>query len=123
MRPEPWVRTRARFAVPETRVVWWVARRSRVSLSGRQNPSQPCGFGFGDLGFVWDLECGHPIYRLETFVEQARFTGTCDRAAGWVQVGLTTGRTHNDDGCQPRAARKAIFLKALRADARRRLAV
>lgn len=74
------------------------------------------------LSADWKQKYGHPIYLLETFVEQPRFMGTCYRAAGWVQVGLTTGRTRNDDGRQPRAARKAIFLKALRADARQRLA-
>ena len=74
------------------------------------------------LSADWQQKYGHPIYLLESFVEQPRFAGTCYRAAGWVQVGLTTGRTRNDDGRKPRVARKALYLKALRADARRRLA-
>jgi hypothetical protein len=64
---------------------------------------------------------GHPIYLLETFVEAARFAGTCYHAAGWVRAGLTTGRTRNDDGRKPRTVPKAIYLKPLRADARQRL--
>jgi len=74
------------------------------------------------LSADWQQKYGHPVYLLESFVEPPRFAGTCYRAAGWVQVGLTTGRTRNDDGRKPRAAPKALYLKALRADARRRLA-
>lgn len=74
------------------------------------------------LSADWQHKYGHPIYLLESFVEPSRFTGACYRAAGWVPVGLTTGRTRNDDGRKPRVAGKALYLKPLRADARRRLA-
>jgi len=74
------------------------------------------------LSADWQQKYGHPIYLVESFVQAPRFAGTCYRAAGWVPVGLTTGRTRNDDGRQPRAARKTLYLKPLRADARRRLA-
>jgi hypothetical protein len=74
------------------------------------------------LSADWQHKYGHPIYLLESFVEQPRFGGACYRAAGWVQVGRTTGRTRNDDGRKPRVARKALYLKPLRADAQRRLA-
>jgi len=73
------------------------------------------------LSADWQQKYGHPLYLLETFVEAPRFAGTCYRAAGWVPVGLTTGRTRNDDGRKPRTAPKAIYLKALRSDARQRL--
>jgi hypothetical protein len=74
------------------------------------------------LSADWQQKYGHPIYLVESFVEQPRFAGTCYRAAGWVPVGLTTGRTRNDDGLKPRTASKAIYLKVLRTDALRRLA-
>jgi hypothetical protein len=73
------------------------------------------------LSADWQQKYGHPIYLVETFVEQPRFAGTCYRAAGWLPVGLTTGRTRNDDGLKPRTPRKAIFLKVLPAEALRRL--
>ena len=38
----------------------------------------------------------HPVYYLETFVDPARFSGACYRAANWRVLGLTTGRGHND---------------------------
>ena len=74
------------------------------------------------LSADWQHKYGHPIYLVESFVQQPRFAGACYRAAGWVPVGLTTGRTRNDDGRKPRVARKALYLKPLQADARRRLA-
>lgn len=70
----------------------------------------------------WQQKYGHPIYLVESFVEQPRFAGTCYRAAGWLSVGLTTGRTRNDDGRKPRTARKAIYLKVLWPDVPGRLA-
>ena len=33
----------------------------------------------------------HPLFLLETFVEQDRFKGTCYKAANWVKVGQTKG--------------------------------
>jgi hypothetical protein len=69
----------------------------------------------------WQQKYGHSIYLLETFVEAPRFAGTCYRAAGWLRVGQTTGRSRNDDGRKPRVVPKAIYLKALSPDARQRL--
>jgi len=43
----------------------------------------------------WQRIYGHPVYYLETFVDPARFRGTCYRAANWVALGPTTGRGHN----------------------------
>lgn len=73
------------------------------------------------LSADWQQKYGHPIYLVESFVQQPRFAGLCYRAAGWMQVGLTTGRTRNDDGLKPRTAPKALYLKVLRADAQGRL--
>jgi len=73
------------------------------------------------LSADWQQKYGHPIYLVESFVQEPRFAGLCYRAAGWLRVGLTTGRTRNDDGLKPGVAPKALYLKALRADAQRRL--
>jgi len=43
----------------------------------------------------WERLYGHPIYYLETFVDPARFRGTCYLAANWIALGQTTGRGHN----------------------------
>jgi hypothetical protein len=43
----------------------------------------------------WQQMYAHPVYWLETFVDPARFKGTCYRAANWQHLGSTTGRGHN----------------------------
>jgi hypothetical protein len=63
----------------------------------------------------WQRKYGHPIYLLETFVERARFAGTCYQAANWVRVGQTKGRTRQDgaDGRHQRVAIKEVYLYPL----------
>jgi hypothetical protein len=48
------------------------------------------------LPLDWEELYRHPLYYLETFVDQERFHGTCYRAANWIHVGQTTGRGKND---------------------------
>jgi hypothetical protein len=43
----------------------------------------------------WRQVYAHPMYWLETFIDTARFKGTCYRAANWQYLGATTGRGHN----------------------------
>lgn len=43
----------------------------------------------------WQRLYAHPVYWLETFIDPARFKGTCYRAANWLHLGSTTGRGHN----------------------------
>ncbi len=43
----------------------------------------------------WQRMYAHPVYWLETFIDPARFKGTCYRAANWQHLGSTTGRGHN----------------------------
>jgi hypothetical protein len=44
----------------------------------------------------WQGKYSHRLYLLETFVEKERFKGTCYKAANWIQVGETAGRSRND---------------------------
>jgi len=44
----------------------------------------------------WQVRYGFRPLCLETFVDQARFKGTCYRAANWIHVGETTGRGRYD---------------------------
>lgn len=69
----------------------------------------------------WRAKYGHGIELLETFVERERFRGTCYRAAGWVQVGATTGRSRNDRAQTLTVPVKDIYLRPLHEAFRRRL--
>jgi hypothetical protein len=48
------------------------------------------------LSADWQSKYGHPIHLVETFVDRARFKGTCYRAANWTCVGQTQGRSRQD---------------------------
>jgi hypothetical protein len=71
----------------------------------------------------WRVKYGHPIYLLESFVERDRFSGACYRAANWVRVGQTKGRTRQDrpDGTWHRVPVKDVYLYPLHRRFRQRL--
>jgi hypothetical protein len=69
----------------------------------------------------WQALYHHPVYLLETFIDPARFAGTCYQAANWIRLGLTTGRGHNAPSGRCDQPRKELWVYPLRADFRRRL--
>ena len=71
----------------------------------------------------WERLYGHPVHYLETFVDPARFAGTCYRAANWQVLGLTTGRGKNDLTHRPNRSCKLVLGRPLHPDFRRRLGV
>lgn len=73
------------------------------------------------LNADWTAKYGNGVELLETFVERERFRGTCYRAAGWVHVGATTGRSRNDVQQTLQVPVKDIYLRPLSSDWRRRL--
>jgi len=77
------------------------------------------------LSADWQAKYGHPVYLLETFVQADRFKGTAYRAANWVRVGQTKGRTRQDraDGTWHQAAIKDVYLYPLHQRFRQHLQV
>lgn len=69
----------------------------------------------------WEQIYGHPIYWLETFIDPARFHGTCYRAANWITLGRTTGRGHRAPTKQPTRPIKEVLGYPLTPDFRARL--
>lgn len=70
----------------------------------------------------WQARYGVEPVLLETLVDAQRFSGTCYRAANWIEVGVTTGRgrmdrAHRRHGALP----KKVLLYPLCHDAARRL--
>jgi hypothetical protein len=65
------------------------------------------------LSALWQQAYGHPIYFVETFVDPARFRGTCYRAAGWTVLGTTTGRGKDAPTRRPTRPPKAVLGLAL----------
>jgi len=73
------------------------------------------------LSADWEQVYHHPIYWLETFIDPARFRGTCYRAANWIVLGRTTGRGHRAPTKQPTRPVKEVLGYPLVPDFRTRL--
>lgn len=69
----------------------------------------------------WRAQTGRPLWLVETFVERERFAGTCYRAANWLAVGQTQGRTRNDRQHRLQAPIKELYLLPVVPDWRARL--
>ena len=57
----------------------------------------------------WEGLYGHPVHYLESFVDPARFRGTCYRAANWHFLGKTTGRGKADQTMKPNRPLKEVL--------------
>lgn len=72
----------------------------------------------------WETQYGVRPVLLETLVDGARFSGTCYRAANWIEVGATSGRGRMDRAnVRSGDAPKRVFLMPLAKDFRQRLGV
>ncbi len=69
----------------------------------------------------WQTKYRRPLYLLETFVEQDRFKGACYKAANWIRVGQTQGRSRQDRYSALQVPVKDIYLYPLIPHAARRL--
>jgi hypothetical protein len=69
----------------------------------------------------WEFYHGHPILLAETFVDGARFRGTCYRAAGWQLLGQTRGFAKRNRHYWHHGQPKLVFVRPLAADAVARL--
>jgi hypothetical protein len=73
------------------------------------------------LSADWQARYGHPVWLVETFVEQDRFAGTAYQAAGWLHLGPTTGRTRQDRQHTLQSPRKSVWVRPLHPTFRQRL--
>jgi hypothetical protein len=69
----------------------------------------------------WQDKYARPLSLVETFVDTSRFTGACYRAANWIYLGQTTGRTRQDRSHRISAPAKAVFVYPLTPDFARQL--
>lgn len=65
------------------------------------------------LSADWQRRYGHPVWLVETFVEEDRFAATSYKAAGWIRVGATTGRTRQDRHRTFQTPAKGVWVKPL----------
>lgn len=61
----------------------------------------------------WETVYGHPVVLAETFVDPARFRGTCYRAAGWIPLGETSGYGKKKNAYVYHGQKKTILVKPI----------
>lgn len=69
----------------------------------------------------WRRRWGYEPLLMETFVDPAEYSGTCYRAAGWIELGRTSGQGLRRQGCAYTTTPKLIYVKPLSKDFRERL--
>ena len=71
------------------------------------------------LSADWQTVWKHPLFLAETFVDTTRFRGTCYRAANWLCLGETAGRSKRGNQYSHGGTSKALFVYPLRRNATR----
>jgi hypothetical protein len=69
----------------------------------------------------WQVAYGHSVWLAETFVDRARFRGTCYRASNWMYLGETQGFSRRGYVYQANGRPKLVFVYPLVRRARERL--
>ncbi len=69
----------------------------------------------------WQQRWGYEPLLLETFVDPAEYSGTCYQAAGWIELGRTTGQGLRRKDHAYTTTPKLIYVKPLSKDFRERL--
>jgi hypothetical protein len=83
--------------------------------------SRVLGLNLRRLSQDWEICHGHPVLLAETFVDSARFRGTCYRAAGWQTLGETLGFGKRNDRYWYHGQKKTVWVRPLSRDAVSRL--
>ena len=65
------------------------------------------------LSADWEARYDHPILLAETFIDLARFHGTCYRAANWIYLGQTRGMGRKGEGFAAHGQPKGLFVYPL----------
>ncbi len=80
--------------------------------------SKVLGRNLRRLSADWQRAWGHPLYLAETFVDAARFRGTCYRASNWRFLGMTRGCSKRGNTYRIHGAVKSVFVYPLHRRAR-----
>lgn len=87
----------------------------------RHLASKILGMNLRRLAADWERAWNHPVFLAETFVDTGRHRGTCYRAANWMRLGETAGRSKRGNEYLYGATKKSLFVYPLHRQARRLL--
>jgi hypothetical protein len=114
---DAWIGWRAPLA---WRRLPFVANNVRFCLLPPVRPnlaSRALALNLRRLSADWEWAHGHPALLAETFVDPARFRGTCYRAAGWQCLGATRGFAKRNMRYVAHGHPKPVWVRPLRPDA------
>jgi hypothetical protein len=83
--------------------------------------SRVLGASLRRLSRDWEEVYGHRVVLAETFVDSARFRGTCYRASNWIEVGQTKGWSRSGGTYRFNGQPKAVWLYPLSRDFKEQL--
>ena len=111
-------------ATRQRRLPWVVNNVRFLILPGSQPPhlaSRVLAATLCRLGRDWSARFGHPVLLAETFVDRARFRGTCYRASNWLYLGDTHGFARRGARYEHHGHPKRVFVYPLARRAGERL--
>jgi len=85
----------------------------RPSVDCHNLASKVLSMSVARLAVDFEQRYQYSPYLIESFVDLARYSGTCYRAANWIDIGHTKGRGRQDRFTKSALSRKAIYVYPL----------
>jgi len=98
---------RLRFVANNSRflILPWVCKKNLASKVLSLNLKR--------LSSDFEMVYGHPLYLVETFVDESRFKGSCYKASNWKHVGYTEGYSRSNRSYYHHGQVKAVYVYSL----------
>lgn len=93
----------------------------RPSVDCHNLASKVISMSVARLAVDFEQRYNYRPYLIESFVDTAHYSGTCYRAANWLEIGQTKGRGRQDRFSQMALSRKAIYVYPLDNEFRKHL--
>ncbi len=93
----------------------------RPSVNCHNLASKVLSMSVARLAVDFEQHYQYKPYLIESFVDTEHYSGTCYRAANWIEIGQTKGRGRQDRLSQSALSRKAIYVYPLESEFRKHL--
>ena len=93
----------------------------RPSVNCHNLASKVLSMSLARLAVDFEQHYQYRPYLVESFVDTEHYSGTCYRAANWIEIGQTKGRGRQDRLSQSALSRKAIYVYPLQSEFRKHL--
>ena len=93
----------------------------RPSVNCKNLASKVLGMSMATIADDFNQQYGYRPLLIESFVDTARYAGTCYQAANWIAIGKTKGRGRQDRYSESPLSQKTIYLYPLDTQFRKQL--